>query len=101
MSDVLTAAIAWRKVRLSAIEAPLRTAGILAAAEAALDEAVRVHVEAAEKLPKADARAIVKGACRAVGASPLAQVQPMGKDLRKLAEAIDTMHAEIEGGGDA
>ncbi|MGU3466408.1 hypothetical protein ACLBXO_16300 [Methylobacterium sp. C33D] len=49
-------------------------------------------------LPKEEARAIVKGACRAVAASELAQpVQPLGGALRDLARAIDGMNDEIEG----
>lgn len=49
-------------------------------------------------LDRAEARAVVKGACRAVAASTLAEpVQPLGGALRDLARAIDDMHAEIEG----
>lgn len=48
-------------------------------------------------LDRAKARAVVRGACKAVSASELAEVRPMGSDLRRLAEAIEGMHAEIEG----
>jgi|GEM_PF-2228028 len=57
-----------------------------------------VEAAAVPDLDHAEARAVVRGACRAVSASSLAEVQPMGSDLRRLAAAIDSMHAEIEGG---
>ncbi len=66
------------------------------------DVVIAGEVRHEPSLPKEEARAVVKGACRAVNASPLAQpVAPIGGVLRDLARAIDEMHAEIEGGGDA
>lgn len=60
-----------------------------------------VEAAAVPDLDRAEARAVVRGACRAVGASPLAEpVQPLGGALRDLVRAIDDMHAEIEGGDD-
>ena len=55
-----------------------------------------VEAAAVPKLHEIEARAVVKGACRAVSGSSLAEpvqpVEPMGSHLRRLAEAI--------GGGD-
>ncbi|MGU3449716.1 hypothetical protein [Methylobacterium sp. 391_Methyba4] len=47
------------------------------------------------KLRKPEARAVVRGACKAVSASPLARpVEPVGSHLRELARAIDGMDQE-------
>ncbi len=46
-------------------------------------------------LPKTQARAIVRGACKAVSNSELAKpVEPAGSHLRELARAIDGMGGE-------
>jgi hypothetical protein len=50
-------------------------------------------------LPKTQARAIVRGACRAVSTSELGQpVEPVGSHLRELARAIDGMGGEAGDG---
>ena len=56
---------------------------------------VLVHVDDEPKLRKPEARAVVRGACKAVSASPLARpVEPVGSHLRELARAIDGMDQE-------
>lgn len=61
------------------------------------DVVVNGEVRHEPPLQREEARAIVKGACKAVAASELAQpVQPLGGAIRDLARAIDDMHAEIE-----
>ncbi|URD36849.1 hypothetical protein M6G65_31865 [Methylobacterium tardum] len=81
----------------TACAAPEPDAGVEAAAPLQPgDVVVNGVVRHEPKLPEEEARAVVKGACRAVGASELAEVQPMRSDLRRLAAAIDGMHAEIE-----
>lgn len=57
-----------------------------------------VEAAAVPDLSHAEARAVVKGACEALGDSDIRGLPPVGRSLGALARALDTMHLDPEDG---